>query len=246
VRRIARPAAVVAAVSIAACFSKPGAPHVGDGDGGVDPDDGGKNADASTDGRNPICTNQPVDTFTTGTSCGAIGSAYGPSGAVSRVSGQLVINGFGSGGGCSSLTAFDFSQGTSIKVVQVATSNFNSNSTNFRVFNGTNGAEGMAIYLNSSNGSPSVYDVACIGTTFGDEKNYDPVAHLYWKFEAQTQDMTVHAFHSPDGNAWTDTGIGCPWSSVTTVKVDVSLDPSGSAPTQAAHFDDFNVKTCTP
>jgi hypothetical protein len=250
VKRAARPVAVLAAATIAACFSKPGAPRVGDGDGGTTGSDGGgtnSGSDAGTDGGTGTCTSQPVDTFDSGTSCGAIGSAYGPAGAVSRINNQLRIDGAGSGGGCFSLAAFDFSHGTSFKIVQAAAS-ADANTTHFYVYNGANMAEGVMVDLITSVGVPSIYDVVCLSGTGQDEQTYDPVAQLYWKFEvAQSATGTdVRTYYSADGTSWTDTGVSCPWSSTTTAKIDIGVAPSGMPLSAPALFDDFNVNTCVP
>jgi hypothetical protein len=231
---------------VAACFSKPGAPHFGDGDGGLDDgrtdvppgsqDDGGIDATS--------CTS--TDTFTSGSGCGAIGASYGPANLVGRQSGQLSMAATGSAGGCRSSAPFSFANGTSIKVVQLSESAM-VNTTSLRVTNGANASEGMEVIFNDAMGTSIVFDAQCLGGAPNViELPYDSVAQLYWKFEAQPSALggSVHAFYSGDGASWTDIGAACPWSSVATVSIDIGVGATAASSSQLALFDDFNVKTC--
>ena len=243
--RTARIVVVLAATFIAACFSKPGQPHLGGDDGTDDArtDTPGSQIDGAVDAPPGTCMNS--DTFTTGAGCGAIGTAYGNASLVTRTNGQLSINTTGAAVGCRSNSAFSFAAGTSIKVVQLSQSGM-TNTTSLTVTNAAATTQGMQVIFNNASGSSIVYDVQCIGgATTPIELNYDS-SELYWKFEAVAAAVgqEVHVFHSTNGTAWVDVGIGCQWSSVANILVDIGVGATASAANQPALFDDFNVKTC--
>ena len=192
------------------------------------------------------CTN--TDDFTSGTGCGAIGAVYGPNGIVGRQTGLLTMAAMGSAGGCRSSAAFSFAKPVSIRVVKISESAM-TNTTTLRVTNGANATEGMEVIFNDAGGSSVVFDSQCLGATPNTvEAPYDQTQPMYWKFEAQPNALgsSVHAAFSSTGaaNGWTDIGLACPWSSVATVKFDVSVGPTAASSSQLAQFDDFNVKTC--
>lgn len=257
VLRVARVTAVLGASVIAvaaSCFSKPGDPNfhgtTTGGDGGIDgPGDSGVDANGDA----PMMTACLTDMFDTGAGCGAVGSEYGISGLVTRSNNQLSIAPPTAGGlaaGCRSTGVFSFAKGTSIKVAQISHSAM-TNSTTFTVINGANTSQGMQVIFNDSGNSSIVYDVQCLGVTPAPtpvEQIYDPVTQLYWKFEVVSAALTmeVHAFYSGNGQTWTDTTLGCRWSSFSTVKVDLGVNPSATSPNLPALFDDFNVKTGCP
>lgn len=194
-----------------------------------------------------MCTGVPTDNFETGTECGALGTAYG-SAAVSRTNGQLYVQPRGIPGGCRTATAFDFSHGVSIKVVQIASSGM-PNDTYVRAYNGADMTQGIEVLFSTLSSSP-VVDISCFGASapVPVELNYNNAAHLWWKIEAATaaQGTTVHAYYSANGTSWTDTSIACTWTSTSTVKLDVGTGASASGANLPAIFDDFNIKTCPP
>ncbi|HTL36401.1 MAG TPA: hypothetical protein VL326_24885 [Kofleriaceae bacterium] len=249
-KRALRIAAVLGAASVAACFTKPGAPHVGNGDGsvrddgGVD-DDGNHMIDARADARMidaAVCTKDDFND-TQLAPCGTWGSPTTSGTTLSRASMQLdfTFSGTSASGSCSTMSPIFIGNGTSIHVLA-----FGNQLTSFGL---TIENKLSNFIVNRPSGQYS-WSLQCPPGSFnmnpgGLQMTFPPATWWQFKVTAPTSSTVRVALEmSPSGvtNSWTEFQ-SCSFAATPTSFADVTLTGSGSGTTTAS-FDDFNVKNC--
>jgi hypothetical protein len=116
------PIAVVLVAGIAACFTRPGAPQLGDGDGGIDAKSGSGTDAGDARGSGPCLQEQFADTLAGCGSWGELSVSGSGSGSAGHNGDELVLSGGGSGGvqlTCASTSTWPFANGFEVEVTSL-------------------------------------------------------------------------------------------------------------------------------
>jgi hypothetical protein len=243
-KRAARIVAVLATAVIAACFSKPGAPH--SGDGGGDPLDDARNDGGTTDGppdAAPNCGTQ--DNFNNAliSECETWGTATKSQFAtISRPSGELIFNftasGSTSNASCMTKAPFNITKGTSIHITQYA---------NYQTIFSLSLSGMVTTFSATYTGSMYSYVVTCTGTNtnIASTSSAPPPGWVQMRVIG-TNPFRVAVELSTTGEPGTFSSFqDCNFASLAPTSGMVTLAGSGSGTTSVS-FDDFNIKNCPP
>jgi len=241
-KRAASIVAVLSAATIAACFSKPSAPHTDDGGINTGDDarrDGGGGVDVPD--APPACGTQ--DNFDNAliAECEAWGTATKSTMAtISRPSGTLDFNFTGStaSASCSTKAPFNITKGTSVHVTDYANA-----TTSFAL---TIAGQTTTFQANYT-GSSYTYNVSCTGQTgTAPSTSTSPPPGWIQMRVLGTNPVRVTVELSTTGDAGTFVMFkDCFYNMTAPTMGDVTLMGSGSG-TSDVKFDDFNVKNCPP
>jgi hypothetical protein len=239
-KRAARICTVLTGATVAACFSKPGAPHAGDG--GTDPGDARKDGGGIVDVPDapPACGTQDNFNNAAISNCETWGNATISSFAtITRPNGTLDFN-FAQGtasASCTTKAPFKIANGTSVHIVQYA--NYQ---TSFSL-----SFAGMATTFNVTyNGSMYSYNVLCtgqIGTT--PSMSSSPPGWVQMRVTGSNPTrVIVELSTTGDAGTWSYFE-DCSFGVTGPTTADVTMSGSGSG-SYMARFDDFNIKNCPP
>ena len=250
-KRVASVAIVLGAAVIAACFSKPDAPHLGNGDSGVD-------AKQYKDAKEYLDAKIFMDAANCGTShddfemgaatpCGMWGTSYGN---VSRANGVLTITPtiMGGSGACQTPPSFKWTAGgTQLEIATPLIASMGQH-TFFKVMASGNASQFAMIDI-MNQGANVFATPSCSGTASILPQMYDSTNHRWWRFTPKPGDgTTVLVDSGSDGMSWTPfVGMSqCMWGAPVTM-VDILFGAGvGSAIGGGATFDNFNVRPCPP
>jgi hypothetical protein len=239
-KRVARIVAVLGAASIAACFTKPDAPHAGDRDGGVDAPDS-RMTDAKMIDAAVACTKDTFDN-TLLAPCGTWGTATMSTDAtLSRASMTLDFNFTNSSASasCATTSPINITNGTSIHVLQFANS--------LTSFSLTLDGSQVSTFNVTYNGSMYSSSLACPGASVNNPTVSSMPPASWWQFRVTSPNngvarVAIELSATGDLNSWSEFQ-SCTFNEVNIATGDVKMAGSGSG-TTSVKFDDFNVKNC--
>ncbi|HUS33475.1 MAG TPA: hypothetical protein VMZ53_33465 [Kofleriaceae bacterium] len=247
-KRALRVIAVLGAAAIAACFTKPGEPHLTDGGNGTrDAGPDGVGMDGRGDGPDAPpsgCGTQDDFNVASVMDCQDWGDAVVSTGTtITRLNGTLDFNftGTSSSASCTTKTAFNITNGTSIRIVEP--SNYQ---TSFSLT-----VSGKTVtYVLTYTGT--MYSAVLICPTGGTSNASAPLiagppAWIQMKVSVPgAGGLTVALETSPSGNLGTWTQFQtCTFTAAAATTGIVEMRGSGSGATYTK-FDDFNMKNCPP
>lgn len=249
-KRAASLVVVFGAAAIAACFTKPDAPHL-HGDGGVDAKEF-KDAKEYKDAKEwmdapPSNCGSAHDDFNTAasTACGDWASSYGN---VSRGGGVLTVqpNIMGGSGACQTKTPFKWEAGGAQVEIPMPLISAMGQHSFFKVMAGGNALQFVQIDI-MNQGANVFVNPSCSGTAAITGQMYNNTTHRWWRFSPKPGDATTVLVDSgSDGTTWTPFAgmTECMWGSAVTT-VDALFGAGlGSAIGASGTFDNFNVRPC--
>jgi hypothetical protein len=247
-RRAARIVAVLAAASIAACFTKPSAPHAGDG-GVTDRDarrDGqGTNTmgDAAGDSQTASCTKDDFNDTAT-MNCESWGTATLSTFATITRANQTLKFAFSAmstsaSGSCKTKAPISITNGTSIHVLQ-----FGNGLTSFSLT-----LDGSLVSTFNVNFSGSMYswNLSCPGANVNNPSMSAVPPATWWQFKVTSPNIgvarvAIELSQTGSASSWSEFQ-SCTFNAANLFTGDVTMAGSGSG-TSSVEFDDFNVKNC--
>ncbi|HTL36402.1 MAG TPA: hypothetical protein VL326_24890 [Kofleriaceae bacterium] len=235
-------AAVLSAAVIAACFSKPGAPHVGDGDGGVH-DDGAIDPDARIDARmiDAFVTTPCVkDDFsdTSAVDCEPWGDVtHSGFGSILHI-GQTLVFDLGMSGNvvCTTSAPMDITHGTSIHVVTPS-----SYLTSLSILLPDQATP--VTFKITPGGAMLNVDLVCPGGVNAHGMTGAAPAWMQLRVTPGTTAGTITVFAETavvEPGTWTPS-LQCSFPGILPLTATVSFEGSGSG---SVTWDDFNEKNC--
>ena len=243
-KRALRIATVLGAASIAACFTKPGAPHA-TGDGGVTDSDArgdgpGTNPlmDAGSDANAPpACIEDDFNNMSL-VACNPWGNTSGTA-SYNRIGMVLAVNFAGSNesGTCTTNAPMDITHGTSIKIAQMPPAG----PVELKL---VTAGKTTVLSVQRPAGQYSVH-LSCDGTDLGTSgMSGSPPGWLQLRIvNATSTSFSVLSETSSDGLSWSpgsSCGYATPPSSIGTV----SFTGSSGSGAGSALFDNFNTQNC--
>jgi hypothetical protein len=239
-KRAATLVTVLGAAAIAACFTKPDAPHVGPG-GMIDA--AGDGTSVGTDGSPTMCGTHDNFDNQAATACGnwatELGLQITRSGTLSVAPNQMGLT-----AGCITKVPFAFGAGgTQIEILTPLVGY--QQHTFFQVMAAGSTSQVVQIDMQGSGGA--YVNASCNGVSAMMPVPYDGTFHRWWRFIPTSGDSTKVSIQSgSDGVNWSPFEVmtECAWGAVTAT-IDVSFGARvGQNVGGAAVFDNFNVRPC--